>query len=67
MAAKDGERAGVLIIRLWVEPGAEGQLRARLTQSRDLASRDQTTHAAGSVDEIVDHVRAWAEDFSEAR
>ena len=67
MAAKGEERAGVLIIRVWIEPGADDQLRARLTESRDLASRDQTTHAAGTVEEIVERVRSWAEDFVEAR
>ena len=67
MAARVGERAGVLIIRMWVEPGTEGGLRARLTESRDLASRDQTTHAAASVDEIVERVRVWAQEVIEAQ
>ena len=60
-----GERAGVMIVRIWVEPGHEHGLRARLTESSDLASREQTTHSAATVDEIVALVRAWAERFEQ--
>jgi hypothetical protein len=59
----EGERAGVLIVRIWLERGHENGLRARLTESSDLASREQTTHSAASVDEIVELVRTWAESF----
>lgn len=52
-----------MIVRVWLERGHEHGLRARLTESRDLASREQTTHAAASVEEIVQLVRAWAERF----
>ncbi len=59
----EGERAGVMIVRIWLERGHENGLRARLTESSDLASREQTTHSAASVDEIVELVRTWAESF----
>ena len=62
--ATDPERAGVMIIRIWLELEHEHGLRARLTESRDLASREQMTHAAASVDEIVQLVHAWAERFA---
>ncbi len=52
-----------MIVRVWLEREHEHGLRARLTESRDLASREQKTHAAASVDEIVQLVRAWAERF----
>jgi hypothetical protein len=64
MTADDG-RAGVMIVRIWVEQGHEQSLRARLTESSDLASSEQTTRAAASVDEIVEIVRRWAEQFAE--
>lgn len=54
----------MMIVRLWLETGHEQGLRARLTESSDLASREQVTHAAASVDEIVDIVRAWAQRFA---
>lgn len=63
--AADAERAGVMIVRIWIEQGHENALRARLTESGDLASREQTTHSASSVDEIVQLVRDWAERFAE--
>ena len=63
MAAAD-VRAGVMIVRIWVEHGHEQSLRARLTESSDLGAPEQTTRAASSVDEVVEIVRLWAEQFS---
>jgi hypothetical protein len=60
-----GDWAGVMIVRIWIEKGHENGLRARLTASDDLASREQTTYSAANVDEIVELVRTWAERFSE--
>ncbi len=54
-----------MIVRLWTEAGDEPSLRARLTESSDLAASDQTTHAASTVDEIVELVRVWAQQFVE--
>jgi len=64
MTAAEADRAGVMIVRIWIEGAHEQGLRARLTESSDLASREQVTRAAASVDEIVDIVRTWAERFS---
>jgi len=64
MTADDG-RAGVMIVRIWVERGHEQSLRARLTESSDLDSPEQSTTAASSVDEVVEIVRRWAEQFVE--
>jgi hypothetical protein len=61
----EAEQSGVMIVRIWIEPGHENGLRARLTESNDLASREQTSYAAASVEEIVELVRAWAERFVE--
>lgn len=54
-----------MIVRIWLESGHEQGLRARLTESSDLASREQASHSAASVDEIVALVREWAERFAE--
>ena len=54
-----------MIVRIWVERGHEQSLRARLTESSDLSSSEQTTRAAASVDEVVEIVRRWAEQFAE--
>ena len=63
--ATDVGRAGVMIVRIWVEDGHEQSLRARLTESSDLSSPEQTTRAASSVDEVVQIVRRWAEQFAD--
>ena len=54
-----------MIVRVWVEPAHEQGLRARLTESSDLDSPEQATHVAASVDEVVEIVRRWAEQFAE--
>jgi hypothetical protein len=59
----EAERAGVMIVRIWIESAHEHTLRARLTESSDLASTEQTTHTASTVDEVVAIVRAWAQGF----
>jgi hypothetical protein len=57
------KRTGVLVVRVWIE---DGSLRARLTGAPDLASEEQSSTAAGSVDEIVETVRRWVEVFAAA-
>lgn len=54
-----------MIVRIWVEQGHEQGLRARLTESSDLASREQVSHSAASVEEIVAIVRSWAARFAD--
>ncbi len=56
------ERAAVMVVRVWIESG-DGGLRARLTESSDLASPQLSSRAAASVDEIVEIVRSWLEAF----
>ena len=64
MTPDDG-RAGVMIVRIGVEQAHERSLRARLTESSDLSSPEQTTRTAASVEEVVEIVRRWAEQFAE--
>jgi hypothetical protein len=58
-------RTGVLVIRVWVEAAADGQIRARVTEARDLDSGEWTSAGASSVDAIVARVQEWLGDFAE--
>jgi len=58
MAPERG-RSGVLVLRAWLEGGAGHQLRARITESRDLADLEQLVTTTTSVDEIVSTVQNW--------
>lgn len=60
-----GPRGGVLVIRLWVEAGRPGQLRARLTSSTDVLDGATTTVTATGADAIYARVRAWLEEMQE--
>jgi hypothetical protein len=55
--------AGVLLVRAWVEDGSPSGLRARITQTRDLTSDEQTITIAASIDEVCRTVRIWLEDL----
>ena len=59
------ERAGILVIRVWVEQDAPGQLRARLTQTGDLGETATTLAVATGVPGIRDAVEAWLGQFLE--
>jgi hypothetical protein len=65
-AVPGGERTGVLVLRVWVEPsGLEGEgLRARITAEEQLGTGERTTVVAGSVEQIVEIVRSWVEGFA---
>ena len=56
------ERAGVLVVRAWVEEGGAG-FRARITYTVDLASVEETMVTASTTDEVVASVRSWLEAF----
>jgi hypothetical protein len=53
------ERTGILVIRVWLDPGAPGQLRARLTQTGDLGDAATTLATASDVRGVCDAVEAW--------
>lgn len=53
------------MIRLWVEAGRPGQLRARLTSSTDVLDGATTTVTATGADAIYARVRAWLEEMQE--
>ncbi len=57
------ERAGVIVVRVWVERGAPMPLRARITASSDLSTDKQTISFAAGAEEIMAAVRAWLDTF----
>ena len=62
----NGERTGVLVLRVWIEAGS-GEFRARITAEDELGSRDRVTAVAGGVEEILELIRAWVADFVRPR
>jgi hypothetical protein len=58
------ERTGVIVVRVWLEAGADDGLRARITAVRDLESEEVDNAAASSVEEIVDVVQRFVESFA---
>jgi hypothetical protein len=61
----NGERQGVILIRLWTEHDTAEPLRARITVVADLTFADQETTAVAGVDSIVTAVRARLDEFVE--
>lgn len=62
-----GGRTGVLVIRVWLEGGSDSSLRARISAARDeapIGTPDEVV--AAGLEPIVEHVRAWLEQFAAA-
>jgi hypothetical protein len=59
------ERAGVLILRVWLE-GSSGdpQLRVRILGQPDLDRHAQDTGSASTIGETLAYVRDWLERFT---
>ena len=62
MGAIDEERAGVMILRAWVEPEHEHRLRVRLIQFRQGGSPAPVVRVFVSADEACAVIRAWLLD-----
>jgi hypothetical protein len=62
----DQERAGLLVIRVWIERGTGAALRARITGTVDVAVPRETVTTAATAEEIVSQVRAWLDAFRSA-
>ena len=58
-----GERTGILVIRVWTERDAAGQLRARLTEAGDLGDPATTLTTASDVGGVCDAVETWLREF----
>jgi hypothetical protein len=63
VAARTGERTGVLVIRVWFEPGAGGGFRARITGNSDLCERDETVTVSSSPEGTLAAVTDWIDAF----
>jgi hypothetical protein len=61
--SSDADRTGVVVVRIWVERGAEG-VRARIIEVRDLTSNEEISRTAAGIDEIVRIVRAFLDSFA---
>jgi hypothetical protein len=59
------ERTGVLVIRAWLEKGAENDaLRARITSTSDVGQAAPIEAVSTSESEIVAIVRAWLQELA---
>lgn len=59
----EGERTGVLVLRVWIERDAGNGLRARITAERELGSGERTSVAAVTIEQILAYIRTWVEEF----
>jgi hypothetical protein len=59
----EGERTGVLVLRVWIERDAGNGLRARITAERELGSGERTSVAAVTIEQILGYIRTWVEEF----
>jgi hypothetical protein len=66
MRSTDGHRAGVVVVRVWVEYAGE-ELRARIVEVDDLDEADEVTRPASGVDEICRIVREFLLRFTRDR
>jgi hypothetical protein len=55
-------RSGLVIVRVWLEPGASG-IRARVTEIEDLQAAVETVRASADADEIAAWVKAFVARF----
>lgn len=51
------------MIRVWLEPGAGGGFRARITGSSDLRERDETVTVCSSPEGTLAAVTDWIDGF----
>ena len=58
------ERTGVLVVRAWIE-GEPAQLKARITQTADLARGEPISSTASSAEQIFAAVRGWLEELDD--
>jgi hypothetical protein len=63
MSAPLGERAGVIVVRAWLE--SDGRVRARVTAT-DLSMEEKKSSSAEGIDAITQLVRDLLERFAES-
>jgi hypothetical protein len=57
------ERVGVLVIRIWTERGSASGLRARITSTVDVATREEVVTTSATIEEICEQFRSWLDTF----
>ena len=61
------DRSGTLLVRVWLEGGAE-HFRARVSAvASDAPDEDRTVAVAASPREVLDAVRGWLDEFTGSR
>jgi 5-carboxymethyl-2-hydroxymuconate isomerase len=66
MSTASPERAGLLVVRVWLEADSR-QPRARIISRIDVADGREITRTASSVDEVCALVRDWMTEFLAGR
>jgi hypothetical protein len=61
--APAADRTGVMVVRIWIE-GSGDSIRARLTETLDIAAGEETSRVVASEEEVVDGVRRWVHAFA---
>jgi hypothetical protein len=59
------ERAGALIVRVWLEESGDPKLRIRMVGQLDLAADDRVTAVTADIDEMLAYIRDWLERFAD--
>jgi hypothetical protein len=62
MNAVNPERVGLLVVRVWLEMGAQ-QPRARIIARVNVDDAREMTYTASSADEVCELVRHWMSEF----
>lgn len=66
MDAASPRRTGLFVVRLWTEEGLGRLLRARITRSLDVTTREEQVTHVSSVEEIREALNLWLRDFTAA-
>jgi hypothetical protein len=54
-------------MKVWIESDAQPPLRARITAAVDLSADERTTVGSAGLEDILDTVREWLEEFASNR
>lgn len=57
-------RTGLLIIRVWVEPGSSSPLRAQIRLTTDVSLGVERGQTLTQVPEVVEVVQAWLREMA---
>jgi hypothetical protein len=64
MSAPLGERAGVIVVRAWLE--SDGRVRARVTTTDPSMREEKRSASAEGIEDVLRLVRDWLERFAES-